>query len=126
MCVRRGVLSSPSRRVHDVRKCLYARLLKKPCEFTSYDLSIGDLAIGDLATWCLGVRAIESLDVRVATNFVMMKRKKVARNKSCHFDSSILISLAILHRMVFALFSQSSEGRNSVVLVLVEDLRELA
>ena len=49
--------------------------------FTTYDLPIGDLAIGDLAIACLGVHAIESLDVRVATNYVkMMKRKKVARS----------------------------------------------
>ena len=41
-------------------------------------------------------------------------------------DSSILILLALLRRQVFALFSLSSENRNSVVLVLVEDLRELA
>ena len=35
-----------------------------------------DLAIGDLAIGCLGVRATESLDVRVATNFVKMMRKE--------------------------------------------------
>ena len=81
----------------------------------------------DLAIECFGVNAIESLDVRVhvATNFVtMMKRKKMARNRSSNVDLSILISLAILRRMVFALFSRSSEFRNSVVLVLVEDLGE--
>ena len=49
----------------------------------------------------------------------MMKRKKVTRNKSSNFDSSILILLAMLHRMVFALFSRSSEQKNSVVLVHV-------
>ena len=60
---------------------------------------------------CLGVHAIESLDVRVPTNSVkMMKRNKVARSKSSNFDS----------------FSRSSEKRNSVVLVLVEDLREFS
>ena len=72
------------------------------CEFTTCDLSIGDLAIGDLATGCLGVRAIESLDVRVATNSVKMIRKKFARHKWSNFDTSILILLAVLHRMVFA------------------------
>ena len=64
-----------------------------------------DLAIGDL-----GVDAIESLDVRVATNFVkVMKRKKVARNRSSNVDSSIPILLAMLHRMVLASISRSSE-----------------
>ena len=68
------------------------------------------LAIGDLALGCLGVRATESLDVRVATNFVkMMKRKRVARNKSSNFDTSIPILLAVLHRMVLASFCRSSE-----------------
>ena len=45
-----------------------------------------DLAIGDLSIGCLGVHTVESLDVRVATNFVkMMKMKEVARNKSSIF-----------------------------------------
>ena len=88
-----------------------------------------DLAIGDLAIGCLGVHSIESLTVhvRVATNFVkMMKRKKISRNKSSNFDSSILVSCTILGRMVFTLFSRFSEYRNYFVLVLFEDLRELA
>ena len=55
-----------------------------------------------------------------------LKRKTVARNKSSNFDSSILILLAMLHRMVFASFSRSSEFGNSVVLVLIEDLREFS
>ena len=29
MCVRRSVLSSPPRRVHDIRQCLYAQSVKK-------------------------------------------------------------------------------------------------
>ena len=82
----------------------------------------GDLAIGDL-----GVHAIECLHVRVVTNFVkMMKKKKVARNTSSNFDSCILFLLAMLHRMVSILFSRSSEYRNSVVLVFVEDFREFS
>ena len=69
-----------------------------------------DLAIGDLAIESLDVHAIESLDVRVATNFVKtMKRKKVARNRFSNVDSSIVILLAALHRMVLASFSLSSE-----------------
>ena len=49
--------------------------------FTTCDLAICDLAIGSL-----GVHAIESLDVRVATNSVkMMKRNKVARKKPLQF-----------------------------------------
>ena len=82
--------------------------------FTTHDLAIGD-------------HAIESLDVRVATNYVkMMKRKKVAGNKFFIFDSSIQIVLAMLHRMVFASFSRSSGYRNCVVLVLVEHLRNVS
>ena len=64
----------------------------------------------------------ESLDVRVATNFV----KKVARNRSSNFDTCSLILIAILRRKVFAPFFRSSEYRNSVVLVLVGDLREFS
>ena len=113
--------------------------VKKPiCRITIVDLSIGnlvgpqmgnsqtvsscrlnlqtnhDLAICDLAIQCFGVDAIESLDVRVhaATNFVTMMRRKMARNRSSNVDSTILISLAILRRMVFAVFSLSSEFRN--------------
>ena len=56
----------------------------------------------DLAIKCLGVHAIESLDVRVAAKFVKMMKKKAARNKFSNLDSSILILLALLHRMVFA------------------------
>ena len=84
---------------------LACETLLKICEIT-----IGDLAIGDLANGCLGVDAIESLDVRVATNFVkMMRRKKIARNRSSNFDSSILILRAMLRRMVLASFSRSLE-----------------
>ena len=73
--------------------------------FTTCVLAIGDLAIG-----CLGVHAIETLDVRVATIFMKrMKKKKVVINKSSNSDSSILILLAVLHRRVFASFSRSSE-----------------
>ena len=94
---------------------------------TNHDLAIGDLAIGDLAVECFDVHAIESLDFRVhvATNFVkMLKRKKIAGNKSSNFDSAVLISLAILCRMVSASSFHSSEYRNLVFLALVEDLWE--
>ena len=70
--------------------------------------------MGDLAIGCLGVHATESLDVRVraATNFkMMMKKKKIARNKFSNFDSSDQLSLAFLRRMV---------------LVLIEDVRDIA
>ena len=40
-----------SRRVHDVRCCLYVRLLKNPR--IHHDLSTGDLAIDDLCHWML-------------------------------------------------------------------------
>ena len=79
---------------------------------TEHDLAIDDLAIGDLAIECFGVHAIESLDVRVhvGTKFAkMIKRKKIARNGPSNFDSTIVISLAVLRRMVFPLISHSSE-----------------
>ena len=67
-----------------------------------------DLAIGDLATECLGVRAIESLDVRVATIVVKMMKRTFATSRLSNFNSSTPILFAMLHRMVFALFSSSS------------------
>ena len=106
----------------NIAKWLPHRFCKESVAFALFTTC--DLATGDLAMECLGVHAIESLDVRVANNFVKIKkRKKVARNKSFNFDSSILILLAVLHRMVFASFSRSSEEKDSVILVLVEDLR---
>ena len=92
--------------MHDSRQCLYGETFEKIFEFTIYHRSVGDLAIDDI-----GVYATESLDVRVrvATNFVKMMRKKIARNKSSYVDSPILILLAVLHRMVFTLLSRSSE-----------------
>ena len=84
-----------------------------------------DLANGDIAVDCFGAHAIESLDVQVhvATNFSkMMKWKKIARNKSSNFDSTIQSSVAILRRMVFALLSHSSEYWNCVFLALLEHL----
>ena len=133
--MRRGV-HTPSRARHSLmsvretcehlrmRKNLAKRLLHRICKETVVTLSTTcDLAIGDLAIGDLGVRAIESLDVRVATISVrMMKRKKVGTSKFSNFDSSTLILLAMLHRTVFALFSRSSVERNYVVFVLVEDL----
>ena len=138
MCLGRSVLSSPpvaykvallpvernSLKNLRMRKNLAKWVPHRFCKaFAAFTLSATcDLAIGDL-----GVDAIESLDVGVASNFVkMMKRKKVARNRSSNFDSSISILLAMLHRVVLASFSRSSEERNSVVLVLVEDLREFS
>ena len=63
----------------------------------------------DLAIECLGVRAIESLDVRVATIVVKMMKRKVATNRLCNLGSAIAGLLAMLHRMVFAVLSRSSE-----------------
>ena len=93
----------------------FAKSLSPSLLCTTCDLAIGDLAIGDLAIGFLGVR-VATIVVR------MMKRKKVARNKSSNVDSSFLILLEVLHRMVFASFSRSSEQRNSFVFILVEDL----
>ena len=131
MCVRRGVLSSLPVACPAFAEVCTRNRLKKNCGITILDLSIGnlvgpqmapsqtvsscglnlqsnhDLAIGDLAVEVFGVHAIESLDVRVhvATDFVkMMKRTKVVRNRSSNSDSTILISLAICRRMVFAVF----------------------
>ena len=70
---------------------------------------ISPLVILPMVISPLRVHATESLDVRVATkNVKMMKRKKVARKKFSYVNSSILIVLAMLHRMVFASFSRSS------------------
>ena len=95
--MRRSVLSTPPVAYKGIAISCKRNSLNKSAK-SPLMISIGDLAIG-----CLGVHAIESLDVRVATKFVkMMKRKKVERNKSSNFDSSILILLAVLRRMVFA------------------------
>ena len=101
--------------------------LKKSCEFTIYDLSIGDLAsplqrsvswrgkmhfdhaIGGLAIRCLGVHAIESLGVDVATNVVRMMKRKFATSRFSNLGSAIPGLLAKLHRMVFDSFSRSPE-----------------
>ena len=96
-------------------KAAATSVLERVCSFHSLfticDLAIGDLAIGNLAIECLGVHAIESLDdVRVATNFVkMMRRKRFARNKVSNLDSTIPILLVVPRRMVFASFSRSWE-----------------
>ena len=63
---------------------------------TICDLAIGDLAIGDLAIDCLaiGVHVLDSLEVRAATYFVkMMKKKKIVRNRFSSFGLTILILL---------------------------------
>ena len=62
----------------------------------------------DLAIECL-VRAIESLGVRVVTNVVRMMKRKVATSRFFNFGSAIPVLLAMLHRVVFALLSRSSE-----------------
>ena len=67
-------------------------------------------------------RAIERLDVRVANIVVRMMKRKVATSRFSNLGSAIPGLLAMLHRMVFAVLSRSSEQMNSVVLVLVEDL----
>ena len=51
----------------NLAKWLQHRFCKESVAFTF--CTSCDLAIGDLASGCLGVHAIESLDVRVATNF---------------------------------------------------------
>ena len=64
---------------HKFCKGSVALTLSTTCDLTTCDLAIG----------CLGVHVIESLDVRGATDFEkMMKRKKVARSKSSYFDTS--------------------------------------
>ena len=78
MCVRQGGSDYTSRRLQGIHYFLQTKLLGKICEFTIYGLSIGCLAICDLAIRCLGVLVIDSLDVRVAINYVkMMMRKKL-------------------------------------------------
>ena len=72
----------------------------------------------DLTIECLGVRAIEILDVRVATIVVRMMKRKVATSRFSHVDSAIPVLLAMLHRMVFALLSHSSERLENFVVGL--------
>ena len=142
------MLSSPSVACTTFANVCTRNHLSKICGVTIVDLSIGnldgpemglaqtvsscgvnlqtnhDLAIDDLAIECFGVHAIPSLDVRVhvATNFVKMtKGKKITRNESSKFGSSIPIPLAILRRKVFVLISYFPEYRIFVFLVLVED-----
>ena len=121
MCVRRSVLTSHPLPYKGTASACKRNSLKNlqmrknlakwlPQRFCKESVAITLFTTGDLAVECLGVHAMESLDVRVATNFLkMMNRKKVARNRFSHFDSSILTLLAMLHRMVFASFSRSSE-----------------
>ena len=115
MCVRQGDPSTPSVAYRGIAICCKRNSLEKSpnspfCDLSIGDLTIDDLAIGDHAVGCLGVfMPLKVLMFVFATNIVkMMKRKKVARNRSSNFDSSILILLAMLHRMVSALFSRSS------------------
>ena len=62
--------------------------------------------------------AIECLGVRVATVVVKMMKRKFATSEFSNFGCAIPGLLAMLHRMVCAVLSRSSEN----VLVLVEDL----
>ena len=75
--MRRGVLSSPYKGIaiackrNSLKNYECAEILQSGCHIgfaksVAFILSITcDLAIGDLAIECLGVHAIESLDVRV-------------------------------------------------------------
>ena len=76
----------------------------------------------DLAIECLGVRAIESLGVRVVTFVVRMMKRTFATSMFSNLGSAIPGLPGMLRRMVFAALSHFSECRNSVVFVLVEDL----
>ena len=81
-----------------------------PHRFCKESVAITLSTTCDLAIECLDVRAIGSLDVRVATIVVrMIKTKKVATSRFSNFDSATPSLLAMLHRMVFALLSHSSE-----------------
>ena len=51
----------------------------------------------DLAIVCLGVRATESLHVRVATSVLRIMKKKVATNGISNLGSATLVLLAMLH-----------------------------
>ena len=67
MCVRQGVLSTPSVAYKGIAISCKRNSLEKSanspfCDLSIGDLAIGDLAIGDLAVGCLGVHAIESLE----------------------------------------------------------------
>ena len=82
-------LSSPG--FGNLAKWLPHKYCKESVAFTlsiNRDLTIYGLSVGDLDIECLGVHATESLDVRVATNIVKMKRKKFARNMSSKSNSA--------------------------------------
>ena len=91
-----------SRRLQGSRHFLHAKNFFKKSHshsLTICDLTIGALAIGDLAIECLaiGVHVLDSLEVRAATNFVkMMKRKRIVRNRFSCFGFTILILLVVL------------------------------
>ena len=99
-----------------------ARILQSGCHIDfSESVAIILSTNCDLAIECLGVRASERLGVPVATIVVRMMKRKVATSRFSNFGSATQVLLAMLHRMVFAVLSRSSEQTNSVVLVLVED-----
>ena len=101
MCVRRGFLSSlPSRARHSLLSVREKSGKKYMALKESVAITLS--TSGDLV--------IERLGVRVATIVVRMMKRKVATSRFSNY------------RMVFAVLSRSSELRNSVVLVLVEDL----
>ena len=109
MCVRRRGLSSLP-----VACTTFAHVCtRKSCEKTNVALKESvDITLStncDLANECLGVRAIESLGVRVATIVVKMMKREVATSSFYNFGSAIPGLLAMLHRMAFAVLSRSSE-----------------
>ena len=92
--MRRGVLSSPpvacttyAKFVKQIHEC--AKILQSGCHigFCKESVAITLSTNCDLAIECLGVRAIESLDSRVATIVLRMMKRKVATSRFSNFDS---------------------------------------
>ena len=114
--------------MHDIRYCLKAKLLETnlrmrnnlakllPHRFCKESVAV------TLSTTCHGSRAIESPDVRVATIVVRVIKRKFATRRFSNSFSAIPSLLAMLHRMIFAVLSRSSEYKSSVIFVLVEDV----
>ena len=78
--------------------------MKKSCVALKESVAITLSTNCDLAIECPGVHAIGSIDVRVATNFVTMMKRRFS-----NLDSAIPGLLAMLRRVVFAVLSRSSE-----------------
>ena len=89
--------------MHDFRQCLYAKSVKNSFVTFKESVAITLSTNFDLAIECLGVR--------VPTIVVKMMKRKVATSGFSYVGCVIPGLLAMLHRMVFAVLSRSSENK---------------